>query len=53
MNDKHLNKAWNHSQELFKIILNATSDERIPLAVRMEIIAATKTAIDKAQSDND
>lgn len=43
-------RAWNHSDRLFNVLLEATADERIPLDVRVELINKTREAIRKTET---
>lgn len=43
-------QAWDHSRELFNLLLEVTSDERIPLDIRLEYLDKIKAAIEKAKA---
>lgn len=46
----HFLQAWEHSGELFKLLMRITDDQRIPVEIRLEILADLAQVIDKAKA---
>jgi hypothetical protein len=44
-----IDRAWNHSEQLFEAIVDVTKDDRVPVQVRLEILDKVRRIVAASQ----
>ena len=54
MNDypNYLDKAWEHSNRLFDLLLETANDRRIDISIRMELLQKVSAIIDVSKQEH-
>jgi hypothetical protein len=47
-----LNKAWEHSNRLFDLLLETANDRRIDISIRMELLQKVSAIVEASQQEH-